>query len=454
MTTPLFPHNGPIRPPLQPAQRGLDAQDTPVNRQDQSVIVPASPEVQVDFIDAYAEYADILEAPREMHEAVALMVTAAVLNKNGVVIEHSANRYPLDFWLVLLSLSGFGRSTLVQLVYKILEESGLAGLVIGTHWGSPQAFYQQMADGSGGLFVWGELSEKLKLLHDARFGGVKEWLTDRYDALRTPDPISYRKTSKPENDTPTIEFNGAPRTNILATSSEAWFFDHLKWEDSAGGFLPRWLFVRAGAPTKLVPTPEKPDEKLACQLVEQLRKIDSIRGPANLSEILPQYDEWYRATKPRFERQADRQLAGAYFGRHRVHILKLAVVYEVSRSQSLIVTPASWARAVAKAQELENTIFSLLPTGMTCAGYAIAQMEERIRVAGSAGLPQSEFTRAFQHQNPRERQQMLETLLQAEKVVSFSRQSGGRPAKIFVHLDFADEYQQKLKRPCAPEVAA
>jgi hypothetical protein len=56
-----------------------------------------------------------------MHEAVAVQIIASVLNRNGVRIPHGANGYSMDIWIVLLSGSGAGRSTLVTLADPLLE---------------------------------------------------------------------------------------------------------------------------------------------------------------------------------------------------------------------------------------------------------------------------------------------------------------------------------------------
>ena len=113
---------------------------------------------RADYIRAYARYANVLEAPREMHECVAIQKLAAVLNKSGVTIQHGGLVYPLDLWQVLLSGSGLGRSTLITLANPILQKAELEDLVLHSQWGSPQALYQQMADQPKGLFIWGELS--------------------------------------------------------------------------------------------------------------------------------------------------------------------------------------------------------------------------------------------------------------------------------------------------------
>ena len=104
-----------------------------------------------DFIRSYVEYADVIEAPPEMHEAVALSLVAATLNYNGVTIPNGSTCYPLDFWHVLLTPSGGGRNTTVRNLDKILKRAGM-GFVLNTNaWGSTQAMYQDLAENPRGL---------------------------------------------------------------------------------------------------------------------------------------------------------------------------------------------------------------------------------------------------------------------------------------------------------------
>lgn len=401
---------------------------------------------ETDFITAYAQYADVLEAPRAMHEFVATELIATILNTNGVRISHGALSYPLDLWITLISGSGFGRSTLLSMANPVLEAARLE-ITRESHWGSAQTVYQEIANHPDGLFVWGEMSERLKRLNDRSFSGVKEWLTDRYDNFKAPDPITYRETGRKRRDTPPISFSCAPRINILASSSEEWFFDNMVEDDSMGGFLPRWIVVRPGESGRVVPTPAMLDESMINPLANRLGRIAELRGSADLSAILPAFETWYRAAKQRFDGQPNKGLANAFFNRHRVHVLKLAVTYEAASSLSLKVSLSAWRKAAQTAAGLETVIFSLLPTAMSKEGHAVSRMAERIRSAGSAGLPMSEFTRAFQHQGKKERDSRLQTLLEGERVSTFSRSTAGRPVNLLVHTDFVQKYRE-LHPPC------
>jgi hypothetical protein len=260
-------------------------------------------------------------------------------------------------------------------------------------------------------------------------------------SLAIPAAVVYRKTGR-ETDTPDIVFDSAPRLNILATSSEEWFFRNLAVEDSAGGFVPRWLMVRVTGLGRDVPIPAPLDKRFLEPLSLDLRELDGLRGAADLSRVHEHYRAWYSPAKKRFAGQPNTALAMTFFNRYRGHILKLAVIYEASRSCSLNVSEESWQRAVQTADAVEQTIFSLLDTGMSAEGYAISQMEDRVRLAGADGIALSDFTRAFQNDRT-VREQRLKTLFTSETFYAFSRKTAGRPAAILVHSSAASDYQAR-----------
>lgn len=347
-----------------------------------------------DFITAYADYADVFEMPRQVHEWVAAQLIASVLN-GKVWIEWGA-KYPLDLWVLLLSGSGQGRNTATDVALSVIEEAKISGLVHKATWGSKAAFYQQLAETPKGLFVWPELSIALQTLKDPKFGGVKEWVTNCYDSLRVPDAVVYRKTGK-KSDTPKIVFDSAPRMNILATSSSDWFIHNLEQADATGGFIPRWIPKQVGRSGRVISKPIAPNSQLLPGLASQLASIAFLEGTADLSAIESQYDQWYHEAKKRFDGQPNSSLAEPFFNRLRGQLLKLALIYEVSQSGTLHVTEAAFQRAVAVAAAAEETIFRLLLTGMTREGSEVEKMAETIRRAGAEGITRSKLTIAFQH---------------------------------------------------------
>ena len=140
-------------------------------------------------------------------------------------------------------------------------------------------------------------------------------------------------------------------------------------------------------------------------------------------------------TKRRFESQPNRALAMAYFNRHRGLVLKLAVVFEASRNAQLKVSQLSWIRARQFAQKVETSLFRMLPTGMSAAGYNLQKIEDRIRLAGVDGLSQNDLTRAFQSMNPWEREQHVSTLTEIGRIFQKEEKTGGRTRRVYVHED-------------------
>jgi L-amino acid N-acyltransferase YncA len=196
------------------------------------------------------------------------------------------------------------------------------------------------------------------------------------------------------------------------------------------------MIVRSDGAIKRVPTPVALDEKMAKDLAFELEVISLLKGEADITGVMSEYETWYHAAAKRFESQPNKALAAAYFNRHRNHILKLAVIYEAARNYVLSVTDSSWNHAVATASTLENTIFSLLTTGMNALGFKQKKAEDLIRDAGQRGLHMSLFTRAFQHDSPRDREAWLRTLIDACVVKEVPRPTAGRTASILIHRDF------------------
>ncbi|HTM90182.1 MAG TPA: DUF3987 domain-containing protein [Terriglobales bacterium] len=409
----------------------------------EGVPVPPTPPKE-NFILTYKQYADIIEAPADAHEAVAMVIIASLLNRNGVYIEFGHTKLPFDLWVLLISPSGMGRNTLVRLADEVLKKAGLQDLVRSASWGSPQALYQDIAAHPRGLYQWEEMSVALKKLGSNQFNGTKEWITDRYDNYKVPEPLLYRKTGK-KGDTPPIMFAVAPRLNILATSSEDWLTDSLAQSDTTGGFLPRFTILKLNGTEKVVPIPPAPDDSLQDKLAEQLRKIAKLKGCVVLSkEVQSLYKDWYVKTRKRFMDQPNAALAMPFFNRLRIMVPKLAVIHEAAESGTLEVSPAAMKRAFETAAKIEATIFELLPTGMNAEGAALAKMADRIKTAGVVGISKTQFTEAFKSVDHRSRMERLATLRDAGDIVPFGRPTKGRPLILYVFKDYVQGHQQQF----------
>lgn len=398
-----------------------------------------------DFISTYSWWADIVELPWVLHEAAAIQLVAAILNRNKVFIQNGGIWYPMDLWMALLSRSGGGRSTILNVARDVLGEGKFDKSVVqNCFWGSVSAMQQELSnDLEGHFYFWGELSTVLKSFDSGLFTGAKEWFTDLYDNSSVPAAKVYRKDRNGNSNTEPITFSCAPRINILAASSEAWFYDHLSDSDNFGGWLPRWVFVCAGENQRSVPRPIPHDPKIRSELAQQLCRIDQLKGQAQISEeILKDYDRWYTSEQERFKAHPRRDLAEPYFGRYRGLILKLAVIYEASsmglssNTTTINVSWQSWERAKKKCIEWSNNLFEMLKTGMSSIGQWQKKFLDHIGRFGDSGISQNEFTRAFQTVEPTIRETNLATLLKSRQIHTFHRKTAGKPAHMFVLEEF------------------
>jgi hypothetical protein len=395
-----------------------------------------------DLIKDYVKYADVLEAPSAAHEAIAIVLLSSVLNRS-VHIEYGALKLPLDMWIALLSPSGIGRNTLVEMARPLLKSAELEDIVLHSTWGSKQAFYQNVAHHPAGMWIWPELSVVFKTLLDARFGGVKEWITDRYDAWQIPPKIGYRETGK-KSDTPPIIFEGAPRLSILGTSSYDWFTSNLVQEDTTGGFVPRWLLRDLRGPKKLIPKPQKPDNELIPNLAESLKHAAELKGIADLSGVEEQYSIWYMEAHERFSDNSNASMAMPFYNRLRAIVLKLAVIFEVAKSGNLQISEQAMRRAIDLAGQVEQTVFELVKTGITHEGSEVNRMLLFVRGRGVAGATLSEHTKTFYSMPERERKARLQTIIDSGDVTPFRRtHTGGRGGLIFVFKDFVEQHQKE-----------
>jgi hypothetical protein len=400
---------------------------------------PASTSVP-DFVNTYTSYADVYELPAEVHEAMALGLLAAAANGN-VWIESGDKRLSLDCWFLITTGSGGGRNTAIRKAREILQAAELDGLVRNISWGSEPIVKQHFAENPHGVYVWPEMSEKLQDLGRSQFAGVKPWITDLYDETTPPPSKIYRKIPNREG-TPPIEFKVAPRTTFIATSSFEWLMQNLTRVDSTGGFLARWMHVRSSQKNKHIPIPKPSDKQLIPVLAKRLREVAELEGTADLSAVKKMYVDWYEKTAKRFEQQPNQDIAQAYWNRHRDQVLKLAVLFEMSSSGSLKVSPESMKRAMAYAFRIENSLFKIISTGFDSEGYELARMTDFVRKMGAPGVTLSDFTREFKNMDAGLRLKRLGTLLEGKDLYRFSRPTPGRTAHILVHRDYFEAYKK------------
>ena len=104
------------------------------------------PPAPMDFISTYADWADVAEAPRTVHEAIAIQLVAATLNRRGVFIDWG---YPLsmDLWMGIIAESGIGKNTSMGPARDILRAASIPDLIHSVDPGSKEKLYEILSGG-------------------------------------------------------------------------------------------------------------------------------------------------------------------------------------------------------------------------------------------------------------------------------------------------------------------
>jgi hypothetical protein len=396
-----------------------------------------------DLIEDYVMYADRFEIPRVMHESVIMSGIASIAN-GKVWIKNGGQIISLDTWMLLISRSASGRNTLVRTFRELLAEIHLDDLIHKENWGSGAYVEEYFSKNDHGFFIWPEMSQMMKQLGQSHFAGAREFITDLYDETQPPNSKHYRSRKLKINETPAIVFTRAPRTTFLASTSEPWFFSSTIKDDAAGGLIPRWCLELVREQPKVIPTPRETDRSLVGPMLEKMKMIAQLKGKMDLSNVNDLYEHWYRPTKARFDAHPNRYLAGAFWGRHRAHILKVATILELSRSATLVMSRESFIRAEQIAKRWEDNIFELLQTSFSSEGVESRQLEENIRQAGPDGFTKTDFAAIARGAKRRDMIDRLLLLIEGEVVFPFTRSTAGRSIQCLVHRDHLAEHKRNF----------
>jgi hypothetical protein len=118
--------------------------------------------------------------------------------------------------------------------------------------------------------------------------------------------------------------------------------------NATGGWLARFLWVAVPDPNRAIHKVPLGDAALETRLKNKLVRISKLKGQADTTAIYTDdlecaYAKWYMKTRARWKRQGP--LGEIFWGRWRASVLKLAIVFEISRTESLKASVESFNRA-------------------------------------------------------------------------------------------------------------
>lgn len=357
-----------------------------------------------DWLAAFLEYSEHMESPKFMRFWAGVSALGGALRKK-VWVENFYFKWTPNFFVIFVAPPGIvAKSTTADVATDLLR--GVAGIHFGPNSVTWQSLVTSFASSSE-YFKYGEehvpmsaitlVARELGSLIDPRNKDVVNLFIELWDGAKT-----YEKQTKMSGN----DLVEGPWVNLLAATTPSWIVENIPASMIGGGLVSRCIFLYADKKEKFVAHPGKNIPKgiqeTRVKLIQDLEHISlNMVGPY---EQTPQATAWEKAWYEDMWTKAethynDDQIMG-YLVRKQAHVNKLSMVLAASKSDELVIT---------------EDIFRLADTMLIDIEADMAKVFEKIGKS--------------------------ETAVQAEKLLSVIRKSGGlsfEAAYRHVHTFFPD----------------
>lgn len=368
------------------------------------------------WLQAYAQYTAINEAPQEFHVWVALgTIMGATGRKISIPMAHF-NIFT-NMYIVLVGPPATRKTTALNIGQKLLRE--VSGVNLGPDATTAAAIVQEMSqlpkEGDQAITVY---SGELGTLLSEGDPVLIDMLTDLFDCKD-----NWRKKTVGRGN----ETIARPWLNFMAATTQAWLGDNLPETAVRGGFVSRVLFVFSDKIELRSPMPRETQQMrdLRDLLINDLKHIASLNGEFVLSpEAADLYENWYM-DRSRFPAITDARSEG-YYARKHIHVLKVAMALSLAEKDELVLEARDIRAALAFLGEIE--------TGMARTFSAVGRNElavliERVKVlvAQSGGtIPYKRLAqRTYQDLPKEELDKVIDQLVAMGEVRVASAAGGG-----------------------------
>ena len=308
-----------------------------------------------DWLDSFVQLTESNKEPPYLFRKWAGIsaIASALQRKIRLEFGMSLTFYP-NLYVVLVGPSATGKGTAMKFASDIMEQ--LPNIRLSAQATSLQALIRKMKDTnltdvdmvtgqqqfhSSLTIMSTEFTVFLGYHNQELIASLCEW----YDC---PSRWSYETIARKKEEIVGVWVNlfGATTPDSIQAS--------LPVESIGGGLTSRIIFVYEEKRGDLVIIPSKTEDDIRLQqkLVNDLESIAMLSGTMQYSEgFLKYYTSWCREAaenKPFHDRKFD-----GYCGRRRKHLLTLAMICNVSRSEEMIMTSEDIERAAALLAEVE-----------------------------------------------------------------------------------------------------
>lgn len=298
------------------------------------------------WIESYLEFTDNSEPPYLYRKWVAINVIAACLRRKCYLPWGSETFFP-NMYIVLVGPPGKARKgTAMKPGQKMLRDCNIK---LAAESITREALVRELKNSSETIIdpKTGEMefhssltvfSKELSVFLGYNNQQLMMDLTDWFDC---DDSWTYRTKHQGTDDIIGVWLNliGATTPQLIRTSMPS---------DAIGlGLASRIVFVYEHKKAKTVvdPFPTKYELELRYKLMDDLDRIKMIQGPFQISEdFILRWSEWYPAQddNPPF----DNELFAGYFERRGTHVMKLSIIMNVARTNSMVITRVDLDNAI------------------------------------------------------------------------------------------------------------
>ena len=335
-----------------------------------------------DWITTYMHYTENSEPPTLFRKWVGISVIAAALQRKCRLEWGMLTFYP-NLYVLLIGPSGTRKGTAMYPGQDLLRELSVPMAADAT---TLQALIRRLKENNSSTY---DADTGLTEFHSSMTIFSKEFtvfLGYKNDELIAALCDFYDCDAKWKYDTKgagTDEINGL-WVNLLGATTPDLISSSMPVDAIGGGLTSRIIFVVEKKKAKTVAMPKLNDEQIKAKsdLFLDLESIALLMGRFKYSdEVVSFWTKWYEATDLAPPVFTDHKFAG-YVQRRPNHVIKLAMIMSVSRSNSMILEVRDLEQAIALLAETEinmsdvfdqmgeNPIGNMIPKILTYMKYA------------------------------------------------------------------------------------
>lgn len=297
-----------------------------------------------DWLHAYCEHTQHLEAPTNLHFFSGVAAVAGALRRHVWFDQGYFKWYP-NFYIIIVADPGIvNKSTSIGVAMDLLRE--VPGVHLGPSSITWQALVQHMGnvgeqvdiDGKGTFLTQSCLSfvaSELGTLIDFRNREMIDVLVDLWDGKTG----SWEKMSKMSGTESVVN----PWISLIAGTTPAWLAANVPESAVGGGFTSRCLFIfgrekrhLTAYPKRLLPPGYHDNQQ---KLIADLEAIALLRGEYKLTKEAEEYGQhWYEQLWTNKPQHLEGERFKGYVARKQTHLHKLCMVLSASEGESMVIT--------------------------------------------------------------------------------------------------------------------